>query len=187
MLTAKSACLRCTTVDFERPTSDEAVVEARRDALPAARWEALEYAVHGKFRMREGGVSFPDTFWYSLKELRTAGCSRANLRAAVGSYEEEMAAASEAILCDMSDSEAEEESEGEDDQGSAEDDAGAEGQGEGLAGEVQARLGRGRWMQREWLQWEVSCSLFWWHTEVCCLLTLVLVTACSVISMDIHG
>ena len=90
--------------------------------------------------MREGGVSFPDTFWYSLKELKFAGCSRVDLRAAVGSYEEEMAAASEAILCDMSDSEAEEESE--DDQGSAEDDAGAEGQGEGLAGEVQAGEGQ---------------------------------------------
>ena len=42
-------------------------------------------------------------------------------------------------------------------------------------------------MQREWLQCLFCCSLFWWHTEVCCLLTLVLVTACSVISMDIHG
>jgi hypothetical protein len=133
VLTAKSACLRCTTVDFERPTSDEAVVEARRDALPAARWEALEYAVHGKFRMREGGVSFPDTFWYSLKELRTAGCSRANLRAAVGSYEEEMAAASENILCDMSDSEAEEESE--DDLGS---DGAEVGAGQGGAAEAEA-------------------------------------------------
>ena len=140
VLTVKSACLRCTTVDFERPTSDDAVAEARRDALPAARSQTLEYAVHRKFRMREGGVSFPDTFWYSLKELKVAGCSRADLRAAVGSYEEEMAAASEAILCDMSDSEAEEESE--DDQGSAEDDAGAEGQGEGLAGEVQAGEGQ---------------------------------------------
>ena len=38
----------------------EATVEARRDALPGARSRTLEYAVHGKFRTREGGVSFPD-------------------------------------------------------------------------------------------------------------------------------
>ena len=64
-------CHRCTTVDFERPTSDEAIAEARRDELPGARAQTVEYAVHGKFRMREGGTAFPgDTFWFSPRELK---------------------------------------------------------------------------------------------------------------------
>ena len=103
-------------VDFERPSSDKSVVEARRDPLPVARAQTLEYAVHGKFRTREGGVAFPDTVWLSLRELRAAGCSRATLRAAVRTYEESMAAASEEVLCELSETEAEDqdgESEGE--------------------------------------------------------------------------
>ena len=105
---------RCSVVDFERPSSDESVVEARRDPLPVARAQTLEYAVHGKFRTREGGVAFPDTVWFSLRELRAAGCSRASLRAAVRAYEESMAAASEEVLCELSETEAEDgESEGE--------------------------------------------------------------------------
>ena len=105
---------RCSVVDFERPSSDEIVVEARRDPLPVARAKTLEYATHGKFRMREGGAAFPDTIWFSLTELRAAGCSRADLRAAVCGYEESMAAASEEVLGDMSGTEGEDgESEGE--------------------------------------------------------------------------
>ena len=101
-------------VDFERPSSDESVVEARRDPLPVKRANTLEYAVHGKFRTREGGAAFPDTVWFSLRELRAAGCSRASLRAAVSSYEESMAEASEEVLCELSETEAEDgESEGE--------------------------------------------------------------------------
>ena len=88
-------------MDFERPSSDESVVEARRDPLPVARADTLEYAVHGKFRTREGGAAFPDTVWFSLRELRAAGCSRASLRAAVCAYEESMAAASEEVLCEL--------------------------------------------------------------------------------------
>ena len=40
---------RCSVVDFERPSSDEIVVEARRDPLPVARAKTLEYATHGNF------------------------------------------------------------------------------------------------------------------------------------------
>ena len=96
-------CHRCSVVEFERPTSDEALVEARRDTLPVIRAQSLEYAVrNGTFRTREGGASFPDTFWLSLMELRAAGCSTAGLRAAVDSYQEELAAASEeASLCGL--------------------------------------------------------------------------------------
>ena len=105
---------RCSVVDFERPSSDESVVEARRDPLPVKRANTLEYAVHGKFRTREGGAAFPDTVWFSLRELRAAGCSRASLHAAVSAYEESMAEASEEVLCELSETEAEDgESEGE--------------------------------------------------------------------------
>ena len=92
-------------VDFERPSSDEATIEARRDALPVARSSTLEYAVHWKFRTREGGASFPDTFWYSLRELRRAGCSTADLRTARDAYEEELAFASEEAMDQLSDEE----------------------------------------------------------------------------------
>ena len=105
---------RCSVVDFERPSSDEIVVEARRDPLPVARAKTLEYAVHGKFRMREGGAAFPDTVWFSLFELRATGCSILDLRAAVSAYEESMAMASEEVLGDLSGTEGEDgESEGE--------------------------------------------------------------------------
>eukprot|EP00966_Prymnesium_polylepis_P036803 853984-Prymnesium_polylepis.1 len=57
--------------------------------------------------MREGGAALPDTVWFSLAELRAAGCSRVGLRAAVGAYEESMAVASEELLCDLSGTEAE--------------------------------------------------------------------------------
>ena len=103
-------CHRCSVVEFERPTSDEALVEARRDTLPVMRAQSLEY---GKFRTREGGASFPDTFWFSLVERRAAGCSTADLRAAVDSYQEELTAASEEafvwVECEEEGSESEEE------------------------------------------------------------------------------
>ena len=136
MLTVGPVCHRCTTVDFERPTSDEAVVEARRDELPAARSKSVEYAVHGKFRMREGGPAFPDTFWLSPRELKACGCGATEIRQAAQAFEEALAMAGEEACEELS---SEEESEDE-------DDAGAEGQGEGqgerLAGEVQAGEGR---------------------------------------------
>ena len=52
---------RCTKVDFERATLDESVIDARREALPYARSRHLEYAVHGKFKARADGASYPDT------------------------------------------------------------------------------------------------------------------------------
>ena len=88
VLTAGLVCHRCTTVDFERPTSDDVVVEARRDALPAARSKTLEYAVHGKFRMCEGSVlSFPDTFWLTPRKLKDGGCSTADIHQARKAFE----------------------------------------------------------------------------------------------------
>ena len=112
MLTVEPVCRRCTTVDFERPTSDESIVEARRDELPVGRSTTLEYAVHGKFRMREGGPAFPDTFWLSPRELKACGCSKAEIQHARMAYEESLATAGEEA-CDLS-SEEEEESESED-------------------------------------------------------------------------
>ena len=132
VLTAGLVCHRCTTVDFERPTSDDVVVEARRDALPAARSKTLEYAVHGKFRMREGSVSFPDTFWLTPPELKDGGCRTADIHQARKAFEEELCWAAEVVCEGLSSEEESEEDE----------DAGEEGQGEGLAGEVQAGEGR---------------------------------------------
>ena len=109
-----------TTVDFERLTSDEAVVEARRDELPVGRSTTLEYAVHGKFRMREGGPAFPDTFWLSPRELKACGCGATEIRQAAQAYEEALAMAGEEACEELS---SEEESE-------EEEDARAEGQGE---------------------------------------------------------
>ena len=120
MLTVEPVCRRCTTVDFERPTSDESIVEARRDALPADRSKTLEYAVHGKFRMREGGPAFPDTFWLSPRELKACGCSSTEIRQAAQVLEESLAMAGEEACEGLS---SEEESE-------EEEDARAEGQGE---------------------------------------------------------
>ena len=120
MLTVGPVCHRCTTVDFERPTSDEAVVEARRDELPVGRSKTLEYAVHGKFRMREGGPAFPDTFWLSPRELKACGCGVTEIRQAAQSYEEAVAMAGEEACEGLSSEE-----ESEDDEGSGE-----EGQGE---------------------------------------------------------
>ena len=52
---------RCGKVDFERATLDESILDARREALPYARSRYLEYAVHGKFKARADGASYPDT------------------------------------------------------------------------------------------------------------------------------
>ena len=130
MLTVGRACHRCTTVDFERPTSDEAVVEARRDELPVGRSKTLEYAVHGKFRMREGGPAFPDTFWLTPRELKACGCGATEIRQAAHAFEEAVAMAGEEACEGLS---SEEESE---------DDGSSGGEGEqGELGEVDADAG----------------------------------------------
>ena len=130
MLTVGPVCHRCTTVDFERPTSDEAVVEARRDELPVRRSKTLEYAVHGKFRMREGGAAFPDTFWLSPRELKNGGCSTADIQHAREAFEEEQAMAGQEA-CEGLSSEEESEDEGSGEEGQGElggEDATAEGE-----------------------------------------------------------
>ena len=48
--------------------------------------------------MREGGNAFPDTFWFSPKELKDRGFSVADLRAAIDAFEEAMAMASEEAM-----------------------------------------------------------------------------------------
>ena len=68
--------LRVLLVDFERPSSDESVVEARCDALPVARSKILEYAsiFPGRFS-RSGGPL--DTHGSSM--ARRAGSSSLDL------------------------------------------------------------------------------------------------------------
>ena len=147
MLTVGPVCHRCTTVDFERPTSDEAVVEARRDELPLARSKTLEYAVHGKFRMREGGPAFPETFWLSPRELKACGCGVDEIRQAAQAYEESVAMAGEEACEGLSSEE-----ESEDDEGSGE-----EGQ-QGELGGVDAAAAAEAEAEAE-AQQTVSCSV----------------------------
>ena len=58
--------------------------------------------MHGKFRMREGGAAFPDTFWLSPRELKHGGCSMAEIETARNTYEEAVAMAGEEACCDLS-------------------------------------------------------------------------------------
>ena len=62
--------------------------------------------------MREGGTctAFPDTYWFSPRELKDRGFSVADLRAAVEIVEEAMAMArEEAMAVELSEEESEEE------------------------------------------------------------------------------
>jgi hypothetical protein len=88
-------------VDYQRQTCDESIAEARRDPLPLPRWKTLEYAVHGKWKMRTDGSAFPDTFWLSIQELKACGASREQINVARLQYEEEAAAASEEAIDDL--------------------------------------------------------------------------------------
>jgi hypothetical protein len=111
-------------VDYERLTSDEGIVDARREALVGARSSSLEYAVHGKFRAHEHGVAFPDTFWLTVRELKDLGCSKIDIRAAIDVFEEALAMASEEACDELSD---DEESEGEEREEAAVPETGPEG------------------------------------------------------------
>ena len=82
---------RLSTVDFERATTDEFVLEARRSAL--ADDFVVEYAVHGQFKMAADGSSFPDTYWFTLRELKDAGMSKAHIKAAVDAFEAKLSEA----------------------------------------------------------------------------------------------
>ena len=75
----------------------------------SSRSKTLEYAVHCKFRMREGGAAFPDTFWLSPRELKHGGCSMAEIETARNTYEEAVAMAGEEACCDLSSEESEDE------------------------------------------------------------------------------
>ena len=64
--------------DCERTTSDEKILELRRGELDVS--SGLEYEIFGKFKMtEEGGHGFPDTYWFSVEELREAGARHAEL------------------------------------------------------------------------------------------------------------
>ena len=99
--TARFFCHRFSSVDYLRSTCDESVLEARRDPLPLPRWKTLEYAVHGKWKMRADGTAFPDTFWLSLLELKACGATTEQINVARLQFEEEAAAASEEAMDDL--------------------------------------------------------------------------------------
>ena len=66
----------------------------------------LEYEIFGKFKMtEEGGHGFPDTYWFSVDELREAGADKSEVQEKIDEYEGKLAAAGLADMDDWSDSE----------------------------------------------------------------------------------
>ena len=53
------------------------------NSIPADAASAVEYKVHGNFGSRTDGRNFPDTFFFSARELKDAGLPKARIRAAV--------------------------------------------------------------------------------------------------------
>ena len=54
----------------------------------------LEYEIFGKFKMtEEGGHGFPDTYWFSVEELREAGADKSEVQKKIEEYEQQLAAA----------------------------------------------------------------------------------------------
>jgi hypothetical protein len=58
---------RFTAVDCEKATTDESILESRQSELKEV---LLQYQVFGKFRRVEGGACFPDTYFFTLRELK---------------------------------------------------------------------------------------------------------------------
>ena len=90
-------------VDFERASFNECTLEARRSKLPDD--FCVDYAVHGDFQMSADGSRFPDTYWFSLREMKDAGVSKAHIKAAVDAYEVKLSEANTAGLDEISDDE----------------------------------------------------------------------------------
>ena len=53
------------------------------NSLPADAASAVEYKVHGNFGSRTDGRNFPDTFFFSARELKDAGLPKTRIREAV--------------------------------------------------------------------------------------------------------
>ena len=63
----------------------------------------LEYEIFGKFKMtEEGGHGFPDTYWFSVDELREAGADKSEVQEKIDEYEGKLAAAGVADMDDWS-------------------------------------------------------------------------------------
>ena len=82
--------VRHTRVDYEHPTSCEDVLEARRSCTPYAKGETMECAVHGEFKMTVDGLLFPDTYWFTPRELKDTGVSKRTIVQKLAEYNAEL-------------------------------------------------------------------------------------------------
>ena len=97
--------VRHTTVDYEHPTNCEDTLEARRSCTPHAKGDTMECAVHGEFRMHEDGARFPDTYWFTPKQLKDAGIKKEAILDKLDAYHQELKEANEQVDSDLSDDE----------------------------------------------------------------------------------
>ena len=99
------------------------------NSIPADAASAVEYKVHGNFASRTDGRNFPDTFFFSARELKDAGLPKARIREAVLAHH---AAMLERGMGDLEEVSSDEEEPPEEEE-PAEADEGREGGGEGGA------------------------------------------------------
>ena len=99
------------------------------NSIPADAASAVEYKVHGNFGSRTDGRNFPDTFFFSARELKDAGLPKARIREAVLAHH---AAMLERGMGDLEEVSSDEEEPPEEEE-PAEADEGREGGGEGGA------------------------------------------------------
>ena len=98
---------RLHAVDCERASSNEDILDARRNKLATS---LLEYEVHGKFKVTDDGRAFPDTYFFTVSEMHDAGMSKDDIRRVMKRQEKALAAANEAALLDVPSDEEEPES-----------------------------------------------------------------------------
>ena len=106
---------RHTSVDCERPTTDEDILDARRSALMSLS-AGLEYQVHGLFKKSEEGRPWPDSYYFSVPEMHDAGVPKYRIAAALSAYESSLSAAAHDVMSNVPEDEGEHvgEDEGED-------------------------------------------------------------------------
>ena len=57
------------------------------------------------FKMRADGSAFPDTFWFSIKELKEAGAQKEEVAQQIALFEDELGGAAEEGLGDWEEGE----------------------------------------------------------------------------------
>ena len=75
------------TVDCERATTEEAILAARQNSI-AVPFEVKEYEVHGEFKQAKESRPFPDTHWFTIRELHQGGLPKAAIQEAMLTYDD---------------------------------------------------------------------------------------------------